>query len=260
MGGERGESGLVQLRWLGRESRFGMGVEVDVVEARPARLFPSQRLLLAVMGFLGCMMVYAHRVDLSVTLICMVNQTALSGGAEESGVNGSGGGECARESGVEGAAKEPTLGAMGTFVWEKDKQGLILSSFFWGYLTTQVVGGWAGQKFGVRNIWAGTVLGATVLTLLTPLVARASWIGLTVLRIVLGMLQGATFPLVLVLWSNWAPPLERSTLTSLTFAGQSSSVVPLSCTGLLLWHGRRCWGGNWAEREERKKDEGMKEV
>lgn len=39
-----------------------------------ARLFPSQRLLLAFLGFLGCMTVYSHRVDLSVTLICMVSE------------------------------------------------------------------------------------------------------------------------------------------------------------------------------------------
>jgi hypothetical protein len=42
-----------------------------------APLVPSMRLTLALIGFLGFVVVYACRVNLSVALVCMVNQTAI---------------------------------------------------------------------------------------------------------------------------------------------------------------------------------------
>ena len=38
------------------------------------------------------------------------------------------------------------------FKWSSTKQGLILSSFFAGYLTTQVVGGVLADKFGGKGV------------------------------------------------------------------------------------------------------------
>ena len=40
-------------------------------------MWNSCRLLLAAMGFLGFLNVYAMRVNLSVAMVCMVNQTAI---------------------------------------------------------------------------------------------------------------------------------------------------------------------------------------
>lgn len=91
-----------------------------------------------------------------------------------------------------------------------------------------MVGGWAAQRYGTRALFAGTVLGAALLSLVTPVVARISWVALVVLRVVLGLLQGVTYPMVIVIWSNWAPPLERSTLASFTFAGMLSLSSSLS--------------------------------
>ena len=34
----------------------------------------------------------------------------------------------------------------GEFNWDKPTQGLILSSFFWGYLLTQIPSGWISNK------------------------------------------------------------------------------------------------------------------
>jgi hypothetical protein len=32
--------------------------------------------------------------------------------------------------------------------------------------------------------------------------------------------QGVTFPAIQVLWSSWAPPLERSRLTTIAYSGK----------------------------------------
>ena len=42
-----------------------------------APLVPSTRLTLALVAFIGIVMIYSCRVNLSVALVCMVNQTAI---------------------------------------------------------------------------------------------------------------------------------------------------------------------------------------
>ena len=57
--------------------------------------------------------------------------------------------------------------------WDTQTIGLVQSSFFWGYLLTQVLGGvWADRYGGARVLGAG-VLWWSVATALTPLAASA---------------------------------------------------------------------------------------
>ena len=52
--------------------------------------------------------------------------------------------------------------------WAPDKQGLALSSFFVGYLLTQIVGGGLADKYGGKIVLAVGVLVWSVATLFTP--------------------------------------------------------------------------------------------
>lgn len=38
--------------------------------------------------------------------------------------------------------------------------------------------------------------------------------------------QGVTFPAMHAMWASWAPPLERSRLLSLSYAGQYIKIQP----------------------------------
>ncbi len=60
-----------------------------------------------------------------------------------------------------------------TFHWDEEIQNQILSSFFYGYILTQVPGGWFADRFGGKWIFGLGVLCTSVLTLLTPLAASA---------------------------------------------------------------------------------------
>ena len=75
----------------------------------------------------------------------------------------------------------------GEFVWDKIVQGLILGSFFWGYLVTQIPGGWIATKFGGKKVYGISMLVACVATFVTPIAAQTSYIFLMVLRIILGI-------------------------------------------------------------------------
>ena len=65
--------------------------------------------------------------------------------------------------------------------------GLILASFFFGYVITQLPGGWLGTRFGGKYLLGLGVLCTSVLTIFTPLAARHSVGMLILVRILEGL-------------------------------------------------------------------------
>nr|CAD7199800.1 unnamed protein product [Timema douglasi] len=130
----------------------------------------------------------------------------------------------------------------GTFDWDERTQGLILSSFFWGYVVTHLPGGMLAERFGGKYSLGLGILSTAVLTLLTPLAATyggANW--LIAVRILEGLGEGSTFPAMNALLAQWAPPSERSRIGSLVFAGaQIGTVVSTALSGALLHY--TSWG------------------
>src|SRR5262249_62104124 len=57
------------------------------------------------------------------------------------------------------------------FGWGAAQKGLVLSSFFWGYLITQLPGGWLADRFGAKAILGLGVVWWSFFTLSTPFAA-----------------------------------------------------------------------------------------
>ena len=85
----------------------------------------SCRHLLAFVAFLGFVNVYCLRVNLSVALVAMVNQTAKAVGSNVSI-------ECPVEE------DNSTVKRGGEMNWDSNKQAQVLAAFFYGYIGTQV--------------------------------------------------------------------------------------------------------------------------
>ena len=68
-------------------------------------------------------------------------------------------------------------------------EGVILSSFFYGYIITQMAGGWAALHYGGKKVLGIGVLATSVLTLLTPLAARLDFSCLVAVRVLQGLFQ-----------------------------------------------------------------------
>ncbi|VDM50057.1 unnamed protein product [Toxocara canis] len=131
----------------------------------------------------------------------------------------------------------------GSLIWPKSVQGSVLSAFFWGYLCSQVLGGYLAAQIGGKIVIAGTVISSALLTLISPIAATTDVYIFFAVRVALGFVQGAVFPAFHTMWSMWAPPLERSLLTGITYAGAqigNTLVMPLS--GLLCKYG---FAGGW---------------
>lgn len=218
--------------------------EMDVEKDKPVQSTPllcSTRLGLSIVGFFMFFHLYAQRVGMSVAIVSMVNQTAVSmmtadSGEQSDAVNSTyvpSADQCSREVRLNGSVHED-----GPFVWEKSIQGHILGSFFYGYLISQIPGGLLAERFGAKWVIAGFLGLSTVATLLTPVASRISFGLLIVLRVLCGIGSGVLFPAMHAMLGQWAPPMERSFLGSMVVAGtMMGNVVSMPVAGLLCQYG-----------------------
>lgn len=118
--------------------------------------------------------------------------------------------------------------------------GLIFSAFGYPYALFQIFGGWMGDRFGPRKtlFWCGLIWAtATVLTGLAGGLAS-----LFLVRILLGIGEGATFPTATRAMQYWTAPGRRGFAQGIThsFARLGNSVTPLLVASLIAavtWRG-----------------------
>lgn len=113
--------------------------------------------------------------------------------------------------------------------WDIATQGWILSSFFMGYLVTQLIGGWWATRIGGRALLAFGVLWWSVFTVLTPLAASYSLRALIAARIGMGLGEGVAFPAIYQLFGRWIPLEERARAAALNGSG-----IPLGTVAATL--------------------------
>lgn len=113
----------------------------------------------------------------------------------------------------------------GPFLWSGTIQGILLSSYFWGYLIAQLPGGRVAELVSAKWVMFFAVAINIVCTLLSPLAAKAHYGVLLVLRILEGVGGGVTFPAMHVMLAQWAPPAERSIMSSIAYAGTALGTV-----------------------------------
>ena len=78
----------------------------------------------------------------------------------------------------------------GEFDWGPEEQGLVLGSFYYGFIVTQIPGGMLSEKFGAKWLLGSLTGLAGLLTILNPIAARSGGIGaLAALRVIQGLVQ-----------------------------------------------------------------------
>lgn len=105
------------------------------------------------------------------------------------------------------------------FHWSGTTKGLVLSSFFVGYLIAMLPGGWLVARYGGAKVLGVALAGWSLMTLLTP---SAAWAGFPILiaaRIAMGMAEAATFPAAVGLFGRWLPRAERSRAVGFNLGG-----------------------------------------
>ncbi|XP_053459553.1 sialin-like [Nycticebus coucang] len=194
-----------------------------------ARVCCSARYNLALLALFGFFVVYALRVNLSVALVDMVDSNTTFPDNRTSK-------ECPEHS-----THMKVHNRTGKkYQWDAKTQGWILGSFFYGYIVTQIPGGYIASKIGGKLLLGLGILGTAVLTLFTPVAADLGAGALIALRALEGLGEGVTFPAMHAMWASWAPPLERTKLVSISYAGAHlGTVISLPLSGII------CYYMNW---------------
>jgi ACS family sodium-dependent inorganic phosphate cotransporter len=89
----------------------------------PTPFWGRRRYFVVMMAFFGLFNVYALRVNLSVAIVAMTENRTVE-------------------------HSDGSVTYEQYFPWDSKQKGYILSSFFYGYLCTQVIGGIVAQKIG----------------------------------------------------------------------------------------------------------------
>ena len=113
----------------------------------------------------------------------------------------------------------------GEFNWEKSTQGYLLSTFFYGYICTQIIGGLISDRFGGKISLLTGMMVMSSSSLLMPTMARVDVNLVMALRVLQGLVSGVAFPSLYNLFSVWSGLEERATLMSVVLSGISFANV-----------------------------------
>ncbi|XP_059057794.1 sialin [Achroia grisella] len=199
--------------------------------------FVPARYILAILGSIGMAIVYGLKVNLSVAMVGMLNNTAIRrdvivNSADNNNQTYSDSSEIECKGSASGG--NVTMDQDGPFTWTPGEQGIVLSCYFWGYFVSQLPGGRVAELFSAKWVMFFSVTINVVCTLLTPVMAQAHYAAVVVMRVGEGIGGGVTFPSMHVLLSKWAPPAERSVMSALVYAGTSlGTVISILMAGVL---------------------------
>lgn len=165
------------------------------VNAAAAIIRWPRRYVVVLLTFLGCIIAYTDRVNISVSAVAMREQ----------------------------------------FGWSQTQKGCVLAAFFVGYLSFMFAAGLLANRFGGKRLVGWSVLGWSIFTLLTPLAALVSIPLLIATRIAMGVGEAGMYPGAYELLGRWAPAGERARAIALMNSGvPAGTLIGLMGSGWLV--------------------------
>ena len=154
-----------------------------------------RRYVIVAFTFLGCIIAYTDRVNISVAAIAMKDH----------------------------------------FGWSQTQKGLVLAAFFVGYLLFMFVAGLLANRLGGKRVLGYSVLAWSIFTLLTPPAATLSIAVLVAGRIGMGVGEAGMFPATYELFGRWVPPTERARAVAFMTSGVPvGTLIGLTGSGWLV--------------------------
>lgn len=189
------------------------------------RLFPSTRLFLVMLVGIGAGTMMVTRFNVSIAVVCMVDDEDSSSPAAQGTMTSLGNSSVNGTSDVDLWESEEleipgTKRGQGEFHWDKTFQGLLLSSYFYGYTAGLVPGGWIADKLPVVLVLLVGISTQGLCTLAFPFVARTNSYLLLALRALHGLCGSAVLPAAQVFVRNWSVPVEYATVFSVCWSFQ----------------------------------------
>ncbi|KAJ1182074.1 hypothetical protein NDU88_007269 [Pleurodeles waltl] len=169
-----------------------------------------RRYIIAIMSGLGFCISFGIRCNLGVAIVDMVNNSTIHDG-------------------------DRIIKEKAKFNWDPETVGMIHGSFFWGYIVTQIPGGYISSRLAANRVFGAAILLTATLNMLIPSAAKVHFGCVIFVRILQGLVEGVTYPACHGMWSKWAPPLERSRLVTTSFCGSyAGAVIAMPLAGILV--------------------------
>jgi len=170
------------------------------------------RYVLTVLGFIGFVFNYMLRVNINLIITSMVRD------------------------------KDSTENQSDLFDWDSKVRNDVISTFFYGYMLLQLPGGRLAEKIGGKRVIAAALGLTACLTLLIPEAAKLGGkekddypYYLVAVRVLMGLCEGCTYPAVTSMLVKWAPPTEKSVMSTFIMAGaQVGTILGFFVSGLLV--------------------------
>lgn len=128
-----------------------------------------------------------------------------------------------------------TVAVIYMFPTDENIEGSLLAAFYWGYLISQVPGGWLASRYGSKKTLSCAVLIWSLSTLFTGFVGKSVPI-LFILRVAVGIAEGANYPSQMKFISMWIPFQERSAAWSFVTSGEAMGTIIALVGGPFLAH------------------------
>ena len=117
-----------------------------------------------------------------------------------------------------------TVAVIWMFPANESVEGTLLAAFYWGYLLSQVPGGYLATRFGAKLTLSSAVCLWSLSTLATGFVGKSVPV-LFALRVAVGLAEGANYPSQMQLISKWIPHSERSRAWSFVVSGEAVGTI-----------------------------------
>jgi len=106
---------------------------------------------------------------------------------------------------------------MAEYGWDTEQMGWVLSAFFAGYALLMIPAGFAVQRYGPRRVFAMSLAGWSVFTMLTPVPGTLG--GMAVVRFLLGVGESGTAACINGTLVRWFAPGEYARAAGLCWSG-----------------------------------------
>ena len=129
-----------------------------------------------------------------------------------------------------------------SYQWTPKTVSLVHSSFFWGYIITNILGGRLAIRYSPTKLFGAAIFMSSFLNMIIPVATVLSGVcgsGITVIvvRVTQGLIEGVLFPSVHGILIQWAPPQERSKLATLVYSGMySGPLFAMPISGFMADH------------------------
>ncbi|XP_054716687.1 sialin-like [Uloborus diversus] len=171
--------------------------------------FWKRRYTIAMHGFAVYFLLNAHRINMSVAIVAMVDFSDYENFNIQRVSNAS-----------TDIINELLHGQqISKYNWSPKIQSGILGAGFAGYVLFLIIGGTLAETFGPRTILIIGTFISSFTTAITPLTANVSPYFLMFVQCVRGIAQGLMFPSMTVVSINWFPSTERGLLSGLALSG-----------------------------------------